>query len=79
MSTWAALRGHSWKYVETDHLTPSGEIIVYREYYDLRVDAREQVNVMMDGVVGNEPSAGRLAALADRLAAARTCDGANCP
>ena len=78
--TWALLRGPTWKYIETRVLNQTtGAVTLYKEYYNLAVDPGELRNVLNDRVSGNEPPQSVLTALAARLAAARTCSGANCP
>lgn len=77
--TWASLRAPTWKYVDTRYKEDDGTVERFKEYYDLAADPGELVNVLNDGVVGNEPPGSVLRDLADRLQAARTCVGSACP
>jgi arylsulfatase A-like enzyme len=59
----------------TELYRPDGAL-ADREYYDLARDPWQLVNLLRDGVPGNEPALGPLGAA---LAAQRRCAGAGCP
>jgi arylsulfatase A-like enzyme len=69
---WASLRTRTDQFVE---YYDQGEV-VFREYYNLRRDPWQLVNLRRDGIRGNTPPAGpqRWA-----LQQAKTCTGASCP
>lgn len=74
--TWASLRGRDFQYVEYyDDAEPAG--VTFREYYDLRVDAAQNENLLGDGDSGNDPAG--VAGLSAALARARRCAGSTCP
>ena len=70
--TWAALRTGRYHYIEYYR----GGRISFREYYRLRSDPWELVNLLHDGDPRNDPDIGRLHR---RLVALRTCVGTACP
>ncbi|MBI5090129.1 MAG: hypothetical protein HZB15_15045, partial [Actinobacteria bacterium] len=53
--------------------------VAFREYYRLQTDPGELTNVLRDSTTANDPPAAELTQLAQQLAAARTCVGAQCP
>ena len=71
--TWAALETPDFHYIE--YYGRSG-VVTFREYYDLRTDPWELVNVLHDGVPGNEPA---ITPLHRRLAELRRCRADACP
>ena len=71
--TWASLRSPTWQYIE--YYDASGAIS-FREYYDLTRDPWELRSTIAATQGQGSP---RIAALHKRLAAARTCAGADCP
>jgi arylsulfatase A-like enzyme len=77
--SWAALTNGKRAYIETYTVTPTGATTVFKEYYRLRSDPDEQVNVLKDNDPRDDPPASELADLAASLAAARTCIGTACP
>jgi arylsulfatase A-like enzyme len=73
--TWASTYAPG-RYRYTEIYAPDGSV-ADREYYDLARDPWQLANVLRDGVPGNEPALGPLAAT---LAADRRCAGADrCP
>jgi N-acetylglucosamine-6-sulfatase len=70
--SWASLRTRTHQYVE--YYGPAGAII-FREYYALGPDPWELVNLLHDGVSGNEPNVRRLHR---KLHAMRRCEGDRC-
>ena len=70
--TWAALRTRRYHYVEYYR---AGRVS-FREYYRLRTDPWELVNLLHDGRPGNDPD---VAPLHRRLATLRGCVGSACP
>jgi N-acetylglucosamine-6-sulfatase len=78
--TWSSLTNSERKYVETYVVDPAtGTTRTYKEYYDLRRDPGELVNLLGDRDPATDPPANELTSLTQRLAAARTCTGAVCP
>jgi arylsulfatase A-like enzyme len=71
--TWAALETTAFHYVE---YFGRGGAITFREYYDLRHDPWELVNLLHDGIPGNDPA---VAPLHRRLTELRRCSGTTCP
>jgi arylsulfatase A-like enzyme len=71
--TWASLRSPSWQYIE--YYDKSGAV-TFREYYNLTRDPWELRSTIAATQGQGSP---RIAALHQRLAAARTCAGADCP
>lgn len=70
---WASTRARSYQYTEYFE----GSDIVFREYYDLASDPWQLVNLLRDGVPGNDPE---VAKLHKRLNADKSCKGAaDCP
>ncbi|MBI5090248.1 MAG: hypothetical protein HZB15_15685, partial [Actinobacteria bacterium] len=53
--------------------------VTFVEYYRLQTDPGELTNVLQDGDPSNDPPPSELTQLAQQLAAARTCSGAQCP
>lgn len=75
--TWAETHDTHAAYIETyDPTTGQRD---FREYYDLDADPGELTNLLGDASTADDPPAAVLAALAARLAAARTCAGSSCP
>jgi arylsulfatase A-like enzyme len=74
--SWASLSNGVWKYIETYDLDGDLDFV---EYYRLQTDPGELTNVLQDGSSANDPSPAELSQLAQRLAAARTCVGSQCP
>jgi arylsulfatase A-like enzyme len=71
--SWASLRTREYQYVEYyDAL----DAITFREYYDLRADPYQLVNLL---AVGNETAQARAAAAANQLSMDRRCVGSDCP
>jgi hypothetical protein len=50
--------------------------VTFREYYRIRGDPYQLVNLLHDGDDANDPNVARLAAVLARL---RSCAGAQCP
>jgi arylsulfatase A-like enzyme len=71
--SWAATLSPNSEYVE--YYADDERSVVFREYYDLVADPWQNQNVFADGVPGNEPDVGALAAA---LSADRACAGATC-
>jgi arylsulfatase A-like enzyme len=72
---WASIRTAAYRYAEYyDIANPA--TVSFREYYNLQADPYELVNLLADGVPGNDPDT---AALSQTLRAARQCVGATCP
>jgi arylsulfatase A-like enzyme len=69
---WASLRTRTDQYVE---YYDQGEVI-FREYYNLRKDPWQLVNLRRDGVRGNDPPVGPQRAALEQ---AKACTGASCP
>jgi arylsulfatase A-like enzyme len=72
--TWASTYAPG-RYRYTEIYRPDGAV-ADREYYDLARDPWQLTNLLRDGVPGNDPATGPLAAA---LAAQRRCAGAACP
>ena len=72
-TAWASTWGRRFAY--TEYYDPEGTI-VFREYYDLKRDPWQLVNLLHDGRRGNDPDVGPLH---DRLTADRSCVGTACP
>jgi N-acetylglucosamine-6-sulfatase len=70
---WASVRTTAFQY--TEWYTPAGAV-QFREYYNLTTDRHELVNLLGDGIAGNDPN---VTAVSTRLRAYRTCRGATCP
>ncbi len=73
---WASLRDNKMQYVE--YYGEGGEI-VFREYYDLKEDPFQLLNLLGDDDTGNDPPAEELEALHVQLEADRRCAGPACP
>jgi hypothetical protein len=73
---WATLRGPDFQYIEN---YGKGGRVDFFEYYDLRNDPGQLVNLLGDADPANDPSEQRLSELARDLAAARSCEGSTCP
>lgn len=69
---WASIRTPRFQYVE--YYDRTGRV-TFREYYDLRRDRWQLLNLLHDGVASTEPDIGLLSR---RLAMARRCAGSNC-
>jgi N-acetylglucosamine-6-sulfatase len=74
--TWAALYDGGRHYVET--YGPDGAR-TFREYYDLRSDPGENLNLLGDASTANDPPPAVLAAVAAKLARARAAAGPALP
>jgi arylsulfatase A-like enzyme len=70
----ASLRAGRYQYVE--YYAEDGTTVVFREYYDLRADSWQLVNLLRDGDPSNNPDVPQLHA---QLAADRACTGSTCP
>jgi arylsulfatase A-like enzyme len=70
--TWASIRTPRFQYVEYYDRTRQ---VTFREYYDLRRDRWQLLNLLHDGDASAHPDVRRLSR---RLAIARRCAGANC-
>lgn len=70
--TWASLRGPGWQYIENYAADGS---LQFPEYYDLRADPHQLVNLLVDGDSTNDPPT---AWLSMQLADERQCSGAAC-
>ena len=70
--SWASLRTHRYQYTEYYQ----GTKVVFREYYDLKIDPGELHNVLDDGDPRNNGRADKAAVL---LHQARVCSGPACP
>jgi N-acetylglucosamine-6-sulfatase len=78
--TWSSLANSSRKYIETYVVNAAtGTTTTHKEYYDLRRDPGELVNLLGDRDPATGPPASELTWLTQRLAAARTCTGTGCP
>jgi arylsulfatase A-like enzyme len=71
--TWRAFVTRSIQYIE--YLDHTGRV-AFREYYRLRIDPEQLVNVLRDGRPGNDPDVVALSAMLRRL---QDCAGATCP
>jgi arylsulfatase A-like enzyme len=71
---WASLRTEGFQYVE--YYGPDHRTVEYREYYDLREDPHQLLNLLGDRDGSNDPD---VEALSARLQAARACAGTVCP
>ncbi|MGH2641664.1 MAG: sulfatase family protein [Actinomycetota bacterium] len=71
--TWRAFVTRSFQYIE--YLDRTGRV-AFREFYRLRTDPEQLVNVLRDGRPGNDPDVVALSATLRRL---RGCSGATCP
>jgi arylsulfatase A-like enzyme len=71
---WASIRASGFQYVE--YYADDGTTVVFREYYDLRADPWQLVNLLRDGDPTNNPDVPTLHA---RLVADRACAGSTCP
>jgi arylsulfatase A-like enzyme len=71
---WASIRSAAYQYVE--YYADDGTTVEFREYYDLREDPWQLVNLLGDGDPTNDPDVPTLHA---RLAADRACAGSSCP
>ena len=69
---WASIRTEDFQYIEYRN----GDTVVFREYYDLRADPYQLVNLLGDTNAANDPPTG---ALADRLSRYRRCAGTTGP
>ncbi|MEW6472464.1 MAG: DNRLRE domain-containing protein [Actinomycetota bacterium] len=69
---WSSIRTEDFQYVEYR----DGNNVVFREYYDMRADPFQLVNLLADGNPGNDPPT---AALAERLSVYRRCSGTTGP
>lgn len=72
--SWTAVLTKSWIYVE--YVSDRTKEVTFREYYRIRGDPYQLVNLLHDGDDANDPNVARLAALLARL---RSCAGAQCP
>ena len=72
--TWSAVLTKTWIYVE--YVSDRTKEITFREYYRLRDDPYQLVNLLDDGGGANDPDVAHLAAVLERL---RSCAGADCP
>jgi arylsulfatase A-like enzyme len=73
--TWASIRTAAFQYTEYyDNATPPN--VTFREYYNLAADPYQLVNLLGDGVPGNDPDT---APLSQTLRTARQCAGTGCP
>ena len=70
---WVSVRTHRYQYVEYYR---SDGTISFREYYDLKGDPWQLVNLLHDGDPDNNPDTTRAQA---RLRSDRHCSGAACP
>jgi N-acetylglucosamine-6-sulfatase len=77
--TWASLTNSDRKYVEDYIVDSAGKTTTFKEYYNLRTDPGELVNLLKDGNAANDPPADELAWLTQRIASVRTCTGQWCP
>jgi arylsulfatase A-like enzyme len=71
--TWRALITRHLEYIE--YLDEAGNVI-FREYYSLRSDPHQLVNMLRDGLPNNDPDVTRLSRILGRLEA---CVGGTCP
>jgi arylsulfatase A-like enzyme len=71
--SWASTVTATYQYVE--YYADDGSIS-FREYYDMAADPWQLVNLLGDGVPGNDPATAPLHA---QLAADRVCAGSSCP
>jgi arylsulfatase A-like enzyme len=72
---WRSLRTASFQYIE--YTAPWGaDVVIWREYYDLRSDPAEMRNLLHDGIAANDPDVARLHA---ELVSAARCVGPSCP
>jgi arylsulfatase A-like enzyme len=69
---WSSIRTEALQYIEYR----DGDEVVFREYYDLRADPYQLVNLLADGKPANDPPT---AALAERLSRYRRCSGTTGP
>jgi arylsulfatase A-like enzyme len=72
--TWSGVLTKTWIYVE--YLSDRTEDVTFREYYSLRDDPYQLVNLLHDGDEANDPDVARLSAMLGQL---RSCAGAGCP
>jgi arylsulfatase A-like enzyme len=72
--SWTAVLTKSWIYVE--YVSDRTKEVTFREYYRIRGDPYQLVNLLHDGDDANDPNVARLAAVLARL---RSCAGAQCP
>jgi arylsulfatase A-like enzyme len=72
--SWASVRSGSRQYIE--YYDPGATTLEFREYYDLRADPWQLLNLFGDDDPRNDPGVARLAALLDRF---RSCAGSSCP
>lgn len=72
--TWSAVLTSRWLY--TEYTSDRTGRITFREYYRLREDPYQLVNLLRDGDDANDPDLGRLATALGRL---RFCSGVTCP
>lgn len=77
--SWASIRTNEYQYIEyyTQSTSGSGEVIDFREYYDLEKDPHQLVNLLADGEPRNDPPI--VPALQATIAEARICAGSSCP
>ena len=72
---WRSIRTPSFQYIE--YTAPwNPELVLWREYYDLRADPAEMRNLLHDGIAANDPDVTRLHAT---LTSAAGCEGPTCP
>ena len=72
--SWTAVLTKSWIYVE--YVSDRTKAVTFREYYRIRGDPDQLVNLLHDGDDENDPNVARLGAMLERL---RSCAGAECP
>lgn len=70
---WASIRTSSYQYIE---IYNTEDELKFREYYDLRRDPAQLVNLLRDGNEANDPD---LVSLSAQLASDRLCSGGSCP
>jgi arylsulfatase A-like enzyme len=71
---WAAIRTRRYQYIES--YDDTRENVVFREYYDLKHDPNELVNLLHDGNPRNDPDFSRASSLVGKYS---TCAGETCP
>jgi arylsulfatase A-like enzyme len=71
---WASTLTRRYQYIE--YYANDGSTVIYREYYNLKRDPWQLVNLFGDAKSGNDPPIGRLHS---RLADDRDCKGTACP
>ena len=71
---WASIRTRRYQYTEW-YAAGGWDTVIFREYYDMRADPHQLVNLLADGNWRNDPD---LRPLTSLLAAQRSCVGASC-